>query len=132
MTLIDTTMWINFLRRNGAQTHKVAVGDLLAYDAAAYTCPVRYELIQGARTNELPDLLTALNLAERIPMQIEHWDTSADIAARLRGNGVTIPPTDIMIASVAVAHGLPLLTNDTHFLTLQQTELPGLRLLTAN
>jgi len=132
MTLIDTTMWIHFLRRNGDLNHKIAVRDLLANGTAAYTCPVHYELVQGARPNELPDLLTALGLANRILLRAEHWDTSAALAARLRGSGLTIPTLDIMIASVAVTHGLPLLTNDTHFLTLQQTELPSLRILPAN
>ncbi len=131
MTIIDTSVWIEFLRRSGDAGLKLTVRDLISTGAAAYTCPIRFELIHGARATELADLLTALNLAERVPLLAAHWDKSATLAADLRASGHTMPTPDILIASVAVARDFTLLTTDTHFQTLQKSVLPDLRLFPA-
>lgn len=126
MILIDTSAWIEFFRRKGEPLWKSRVMDSLAGNKAAYTCPVRFELILGARPEETTDLLAGLDLARRVITTPQHWDFAAALGSKLNATGVRIPAGDLLIAVVAVQEKLPLLTKDRHFTLLQEKLLPEL------
>ena len=56
MKLVDTSAWIEFLRKKGDPAIKQAVARLIDADLAAWTCPVRFELLSGARPGERADV----------------------------------------------------------------------------
>ena len=126
--LIDTSAWIEFLRPQGDPAIKSRVADLIALGAAAYTCPVRYELVMGARPKELPDLHQALGFSSRVVATPVHWDRSAELAGKLRAKGFNFPALDLLIATVASAEKLPLLARDAHFSAVREALLPDLDL----
>lgn len=126
--LIDTSAWIEFLRRNGDPELKSRVADLVASGRAAYTCPVRFELFTGARKSEQRTLAEALSFAERIPVTAAHWDKAAAHAAALRAMGVTVPASDLLIATVAVENRASLLARDDDFNMIREGVMPGLQL----
>lgn len=128
MILIDTSAWIEFLRPVGDSKVKAIVKDHLLDGRAAYTCPVMFELVLGARPNEMADLRMALDLAERIVVTPAHWDHAAGLAATLRVKGLNFPALDLVIASVAFSEGRKLLTTDGHFTRIRDEVLPGLAL----
>lgn len=128
MILIDTSAWIEFLRSGGDNTVKSLVKDHLLDGRAAFTCPVMFELVLGARPSEMPDLRMALDLAERIVVTPAHWDHAASLAATLRVKGLNFPALDLVIASVAFSEGWKLLTTDGHFTRIRDEVLPGLEL----
>ncbi len=128
MTLIDTSAWIEFLRSKGNPEIKSFVKDHVLDGRAAYTCPVMFELVLGARANELEDLRTALGVSERIEVTPAHWDHSAELASALKGKGLNFPALDLVIASVAFTEKLKLLTCDGHFTSIRDEVLPGLTL----
>src|SRR6478672_537554 len=117
--LIDTSAWIEFLRPQGDPVTKARVADLISLGTAAYTCPVRYELILGARSRELDDLQEALGFASRIVSTPEHWDAAAGLGAALRLKGLTYPALDRLIATIASAGKTPLLPRDAHFSSIR-------------
>ncbi len=127
--LIDTSAWIEFLRPKGDPTIKSRVADCIARDAAAYTCPIRYELVLGARPQELDDLHQCLGFAKRIAVAPAHWDSAAGIAADLRLKGLSFPALDLLIATVACMEKLPLLARDAHFVAIREQALPKLKIL---
>lgn len=129
MILVDTSAWIEFLRPAGDAEIKGLVKDLVMDGSAAFTCPVMFELMLGARTEETKDLRTALNLAERIPATPGHWDHAAELAAALRKKGLNYPAMDLVIASVAAGEGLRLLTTDGHFTRICDEVLPELQIV---
>ena len=90
MKLVDTSVWIPFLRRKGEPGVKQHVANLIAASEAAYTCPVRFELIAGALDQEKPGVTKALSFSARIEMTRADWDLAADAANTLRAAGVTI------------------------------------------
>ncbi len=128
MILIDTSAWIEFFRRRGDPRTKARVHDCLGIGEGAYTCPIRFELILGARPEEADDVLTGLGLAKRIVLSSAHWDAAAALAAQTRVSGIQIPVIDLLIAVVAVRGKHPLLTQDSHFTLLRKKFLPKLRL----
>lgn len=126
--LVDTSAWIEFLRPGGDQNLKTQVADVLASGRAAFTCPVRFELYAGARKSETRTLDEALSFAHRIEVTAQHWDLAANYAAELRSKGITVPASDLLIATVAESAGVALVAGDNHFLMIKAGVLAGLRL----
>jgi hypothetical protein len=129
VTLIDTSAWIEFFRPKGDPLLKARVRDLMSIKEAAYTCPVAFELITGARKEERDDLRTGLGLASRFVLLPEHWDLAGSSNAALRAKGVNIPASDLLIATVAHSLKMPLLAKDAHFETIRVHSLPNLKIL---
>ena len=129
MTLIDTSAWIEFFRPTGDARVKALVRDLMMINEAAYTCPVAFELLTGARKEELDDLRTGLDLAFRIALLPEHWDLAGLSYAALRVRGFNFPASDLLIATVAHSEKLPLLARDAHFDLIREHSLPELEIL---
>jgi hypothetical protein len=129
VTLIDTSAWIEFFRPKGDPLLKARVRDLMSIKEAAYTCPVAFELITGARKEERDDLCTGLGLASRFVLLPEHWDLAGSSNAALRAKGVNIPASDLLIATVAHSLKMPLLAKDAHFETIRVHSLPNLKIL---
>jgi predicted nucleic acid-binding protein len=126
MRLLDTSVWIPFLRRKGDEGVKRHVANLIAASEAAYTCPVQFELMAGAQEQELPGVLEALSFATRIEMTRSDWDLAADSARALRTAGATVPQDDLLIASVAFARRIPIVCRDQHFSLIQAHVYPRL------
>lgn len=129
MILIDTSAWIEFFRARGKPAFKSRVADCLSCGEAAYTCPIRFELLSGARREEIASVLEGLEFARRIEFTAAHWDTAATHGAKLRAKGVTVPASDLLIATLADSEGLLVLSRDRHFEMIRDAVLPELRLV---
>jgi predicted nucleic acid-binding protein len=77
MKLVDSSAWVEFLRRKGDPKVKLIVARLLEAEQAAYTCPIGFELLSGARSGEQSDLEQALALSHHFPFQQEDWRQAA-------------------------------------------------------
>ena len=114
--LIDTSAWIEPLRSTGEPDVRARVGSLTAEDRAVLCDVVRLELWNGARGTGDHRLLRELedNL-ETVPTTAEVWKLAHELARSARGQGLTVPATDLLIAACAEHHGLGLIHNDAHF-----------------
>lgn len=115
--LVDTSAWLFALRRDANPEIKSRLDNLLRDDAIAIMGMIKLELLGGTRTaeesNRLKNRLDAL-----MHISVEEpslWDLASDIAFNLRRKGLTIPYTDILIASAAIKGDLILLHADNHF-----------------
>jgi predicted nucleic acid-binding protein len=115
MKLVDTSAWVEFLRRKGDAKIKHAVARLLQADQAACTCPVRFELLSGAKTDEEDDLEQALALAQNYEFGPDDWHQAALLERRLRAKGLTVPRNDLFVAVVAIRARMPVVCRDKHF-----------------
>jgi len=129
MILIDTSAWIQFLRPKGAPNLKGQVSEAIQRQSAAFTCPVRLELLTGARPTERQDLEIGLSFATRIPLLPEHWDQAATYASGMYRKGLKVPLSDLLIATVAHATHIPVLCDDKHFALIQQSVIHDLLIL---
>ena len=121
MILPDTCAWIDYF--NGRDTPlAVALAQALK-NAEIVTCGVvMYELFQGVRTDSEGEVLReAFSSLRYIEMDKGLWFSAAQLSATMRKSGVTIPFSDIQIATVALRHNLVILTVDQHF-----AHVPGL------
>ena len=120
--LVDTSVWVDFFRdRTGAV---MLVGQLARRHAAVICGTVLQETMQGARTEkELEFLQAQMSLWHFEPEQPEDFSQAAAIYARLRRQGVTIPPADCLIAAVAVRLDFVLCATDAHFSRIPRLKL---------
>ena len=126
MMLVDTSAWIEFFRKQGDPKVKHAVARQLQRNEAAFTCPIRFELLSGAKPNEEADVAQALTLSTHVLFEPADWLEAAHLERELRRGGVTIPRNDLFVAAVAIRTGFKVLCRDQHFDRMHQVF--GLRL----
>jgi predicted nucleic acid-binding protein len=118
--LIDTSAWVEFFKGHSKTADMVT--SLIETGRASLCGVIYYELLHGTRddkeTRYLPNALSALTYFE---MTADAWIQAGRIAAGLRGKGITLPMSDILVGTVALKHSIQVLTLDKHF-----NSIPGL------
>ncbi len=115
MTLIDTSAWVEFLRRAGNPDVKGRVASYLDAGQAAVCGPIEFELLTGARPAETADIRTAMTFCTMLEFSSICWRRAAELERTLRGSGITVPRDDIFVASAALVYDTPVYCRDTHF-----------------
>ncbi|MBL7210114.1 MAG: PIN domain-containing protein, partial [Dehalococcoidia bacterium] len=120
--LVDTSVWLEVLPRGKADSElRQRVDALLAADLVATTGIVRLELLGGARTEaqyrHLSRLLSALHL---LPIVEECCTEAAQMGFQMRREGIAVPFTDLLIASVAADVDAVVVHRDRHFNVIAQ------------
>jgi predicted nucleic acid-binding protein len=114
--LVDTSAWIEALRPDGEDRTRHEVRSAVEEGVAVFCDLVLLELWLGARGEAERRYLTALERElECLPTTTEVWQRSRELARRCRRAGVTVPATDLLIASCAAHHDALLLHRDRHF-----------------
>jgi len=129
VTLVDTSVWIDFLR--GLHTSEVQRLRRLLREGEVVLAPVVVqELLQGARSEAaLATLRQRLLEMPLLATDITTHVAAGELYARCRWNGITPrSPHDCLIAVLAVTHEVELLAVDRDFVAIGRV-LPGLRLL---
>ncbi len=120
MKLVDSSAWVEFLRRRGDPNVKHTVGQLLQADQAAYTCPIRFELLCGVKAGEEGDLARAFALSHHFPFEQNDWLEAARLEGQWRSRGLNVPRNDLFVATVAIRTGMAILCRDAHFVAAQK------------
>ncbi|MDB6112797.1 MAG: twitching motility protein PilT [Pedosphaera sp.] len=120
MKLVDSSAWVEFLRRKGDHKIKDIVARLLQVDQAAYTCPIRFELLSGVRSGEESDLEQAFALSHHFPFEQDDWRAAAQLERQFRAKGLNVPRNDLFVVTVAMRTGMVILCRDAHFSAAQK------------
>ncbi|MEP7010805.1 MAG: PIN domain-containing protein [Acidobacteriota bacterium] len=119
--LIDTSAWVDALRREGEVEVRSQVAALVTSGQAVFCDLVLLELWNGARGTQEQKVLRGLERdLEKVDTSTEVWDLAVDLARRCRAAGMTVPATDLLVAAVARHHRLLLLHRDAHFDQIDQ------------
>ena len=76
---------------------------------------VKLELWNGALAKEMPDLEALEIDLVALETTAEVWKMARALARRARGKGLTVPPSDLIIAACARFHGTEIVHRDKHF-----------------
>jgi tRNA(fMet)-specific endonuclease VapC len=125
--LLDTNAWIGYLRQSHpgllARLESHASSDVVL--CSVVLAELHYGALRSApnRLQHNFDLLTKLRSSfGSLPFD----DAAAEVHGRLRADlavrGVPIGPSDLMIAAIALSHGLTLVTHNTR----EFSRIPGL------
>lgn len=125
MVLVDTTVWIDWLRATATHATR-RLDELLDEGEAALAPVILQELLQGAASPRA--LRTLREEFEDLPMLMPRPGTTTYAAAgalyaRCRWRGYTPrSPHDCLIAQLAIEHQAPLLHDDRDFERIAEVE----------
>ena len=120
MSLIDTSAWIEYLRKTGSRTN-IEVRRTLNIDAQI--CDViRMEILAGARDQQhVTQLEKLLARATTIKTEPVDFDNAAAIYRACRKLGVTIrAQIDCLIAAIAIRTNTKIIHHDSDFDAIAQ------------
>lgn len=126
MVLVDSSAWIEGLRRNGSLAVKMALEGLLDAYEAQWCSAARLEVLGGARKAERARLGRFFSVIPYRIVREDDWERAIALAWRLRDRGVTVPWIDVLIAVVAIHDRVRLYAVDSHFEEI--AKIAGLRL----
>ena len=116
MKLVDTSYWVQALRRHGDPTIRAGMTALVTAGEAAWCAPVRLELWAGIGgdterriLHEFEQVIPDLSITDEV------WQEACDLAKLGRQNGKTFPVMDMLIAACARRHRVELVHADQHF-----------------
>lgn len=124
MVLIDTSAWIEALRKKGDIKVRAEVDLVLRNGKARLTEPVLVELFHGANGNSELEFLK--NLHESIPLltcNSQCYEMAFQVAQQSRKKGITVSSMDILIFSVAKVYNADVISKDRHFSLLESLKL---------
>lgn len=121
--IVDTSVWIQFFNVPQSQ-EKVQVDKLLNNNRVVIVGIIISELLQRSHSRkdyeEIEDKIIALPYVE---VSKNTWREVGKISFKLRKQGITLPLTDIVIATLAKENGYEIYTLDPHF-----KKIPGVKL----
>ena len=120
MSLIDTSAWIEYLRKTGSRTN-IEVRRTLNIDAQI--CDViRMEILAGARDQQhVTQLEKLLARATTIKTEPVDYDNAAAIYRACRKLGVTIrAQIDCLVAAIAIRTNTKIIHHDSDFEAIAQ------------
>lgn len=115
MVIVDSSVWIEALRREGDLFVKCAVESLLEEYEATLCAPVRLEVLGGARKTEQGSLDGYFSVLPFLRVKNEDWSTAVRHAWQLAGSGLRVPWFDLLIATVGIRTGCRVYSLDGHF-----------------
>ncbi|MBU4199991.1 MAG: PIN domain nuclease [Verrucomicrobia bacterium] len=117
MTIVDTTVWIDFFRGKDTPATEMLQQMLNAGEDICICGIILTEVLQGIREDaEHKEVASRFETFLFLPMRHQTFVNAARLYRTLRRKGVTIRnAVDCMIAAVAIEHDIPLLHHDRDF-----------------
>jgi len=111
--LIDTSAWVEYFKGNKTAANLINNRDTCSVFIIG---PVISELIQGMKTeNEKESFTYALESINRLQIAAQDWFDAGLAGSLLRSKGITVPPVDLIIHSVARNNQCSICTLDKNF-----------------
>lgn len=117
MTLVDTTVWIDFFRGKNTPEAEMLQHMLNAGEDICICGVILTEVLQGIREDaDYKAVASRFEAFLFLPMLRRTFVNAAQLYRMLRRKGITIRnAVDCMIAAVAIEHDIPLLHRDRDF-----------------
>jgi predicted nucleic acid-binding protein len=126
MVLVDSSVWIEGLRRKGSLEVKLALEGLLEAYEAQWSSPIQLEVMGGAKAQERKHLEFYFSVIPFRRCEQADWERGVAFAWKIRDAGITVPWLDALIASIALHDGVRVYSIDRHF--SEMARVSGLQL----
>ncbi len=121
--LVDTSVWIEFLRATGSAADRWLTDAIRAERDLAWTEPILFELLVGASSERHAAALRASVVRGPVVrvVGLADWEAAASLARQARAAGRPIRSTvNCVIAAVAIRSRMPIAAVDRDFLTIAE------------
>lgn len=114
--LVDTSAWIFSLKSEGPQEIRDRIGQIISDEELFTTGIIKLELLSGTKTQkEFDRLKKYLDALDIVETDGRLWESACKLAFKLRRQGITVPHTDILIATCGLAAKATIVHADAHF-----------------
>jgi predicted nucleic acid-binding protein len=114
--LIDTSAWVEAMRRQGDEATRKAVHAALTSGRARFCDIVRLELWNGIGDERERKWLREIEQAvDSVPTDPAVWLEATRLALEARRKGLTVPATDLLVEACSRVYKLEILHRDGHF-----------------
>ncbi|MGB9812175.1 MAG: type II toxin-antitoxin system VapC family toxin [Thermovenabulum sp.] len=121
--LVDTSIWIESLKRNGDINIQQWMKKALLEERVVITPIIKIEILSGAISEkqffELKEELDSLTILDNKP---ELWEKTAYLNFILRRKGFNVPLTDVLISTWALIYDCVLVHQDRHYEMIKEIE----------
>lgn len=128
MFLLDTCVWIEFLRRKGNPETKRFVAELLNADSVVVTDPIWYELLCSRNQASRESATRCLELCTYKPFGLRDWQKAAELTLKLKSKGLVVPYCDVYLTAFSLNEDITLVTQDAHYSQIRDCCAPNLRI----
>jgi predicted nucleic acid-binding protein len=112
--LVDTSIWVEYFKNN--KKYVPVIEKNLNLENILITGPIISELLHGVKGSKGYQMLSSsISAVPYIECIYEDWMETGKVLYMLREKGVSIPLTDVLIATIAIRGKALVLTQDRHF-----------------
>lgn len=111
--LIDTSLWIDFLRNKTPIALKQFVAPYILSSDSHLTEPIVFEVLKYATDRELKQIEKQFETIPILPTPSDLWTRATRLGQICRKNGITASSMDLLISTVAIHHNAELVTFDS-------------------
>ena len=115
ITLIDTSLWVDFLRPRSSVRLKEFVSGYILDSTAHVAEPIVFELLRNALPTEVPLLMRRFEHLNCLPAPEDLWRKAAQLGQACRRQGNALGAMDLLIGALAQSHNAVLVTLDQDF-----------------
>jgi predicted nucleic acid-binding protein len=116
MKLIDSSAWIEYYRKEGNKEYKAWISRAIQNNTAAVNGVIQVEILVFTKTQSEYDLiLSDFSAFHNLKLDEHVFRKASEIGFNLRRKGITIPGTDLIIASCAIVSNTDLIHFDSHY-----------------
>ncbi len=113
--LVDTSIWIEYFNHSDS-AHGESLERLLLEKRVVCSGIVLAELLQGAKIEqEFNDILENMIVLPFLETRLETWISAGQTSYSLRREGITVPITDMVMASLCFENNCSIFSLDRHF-----------------
>jgi tRNA(fMet)-specific endonuclease VapC len=121
--IVDTSVWIEFFRRADSP-HSMCLKRLLREGRVVLQGLILAELLQGIKSQKESRIVKkALQKLPYVEMTRQLWERAGEICSSLLRKGITIPLSDVIVASCALSEDIEIFTLDSHFKRIPDLKL---------
>lgn len=110
--IIDTSLWVDFARTRTPRAVREQIRALVDAPDACLCDPVAFELLRAASPAERPALERRFATMEWLTTPADFWRNAILLGQACRDRGFTVGSLDLLIATVAFAHDVEVISFD--------------------
>ena len=112
---IDTSIWISYFREGGSRLCD-QIDELIDHNRVHINGIILVELLTGARNEaEFDRLASALAGLKFVPSDPASFKSAGRNGCELKRKGISVPLSDVIIATDCIDHDLVLIEADKHY-----------------
>ena len=128
--LIETSLWIEFIRAHTPAQRKLAIQPWILDPSACLCEPIAFEVLRHAKKNERKRIEAQFDTLQLLPTPATLWRDASRLGQLCQENGFNAGSLDLLIATLAIHHDAELVTADADYLAIARSTSLRLQFLT--